>query len=175
MTIQQIGQGSHILAFTDSSSALGWMYKAYFDPVNAESHNAVSGWLRCTLASNETYLYSQHIFHFVGSEEKWAVQRETRLFISWNTLPRALNLKPKFELQTSLTQNAPAGTLELIYFGANSVLCCNCPAGTSELLTFGVYSRPQYTCYPCCICSHQVLLSLWSHLVFPCYKKFPTH
>ena len=35
MTILQLGQGSHILAFTDSSSALGWMHKAYFDPVNA--------------------------------------------------------------------------------------------------------------------------------------------
>ena len=55
------GQGSHILAFTDSYRALGWMHKASFDPVNAESHDAVSplpGW---TMESNRTSLYSQHI------------------------------------------------------------------------------------------------------------------
>ena len=45
-------QGSHILALTDNSSALGWMYKASFDPVNVESHNAVARWLGWTLVSN---------------------------------------------------------------------------------------------------------------------------
>ena len=61
MTILQLGQGSHIMAFTDSSSALGWMHKAYFDPVNTESYNTVARWLGCTLDSNETSIYSQHI------------------------------------------------------------------------------------------------------------------
>ena len=45
ITILQMGKGSHILAFTDSSSTLGWMYKAYFSPVSAESHDAVARWL----------------------------------------------------------------------------------------------------------------------------------
>ena len=58
-------------------------------------------------------------FHFVGSEEKLFVQRETRLFRSWNTLPCAQNFKPKFEFQTSLAQNSPVGTSELLPFGAN--------------------------------------------------------
>ena len=57
MTIQQLGHVSHILAFTDSSSALGWMHKASFDPLNAESHNAVARWIGWTLISNETSLY----------------------------------------------------------------------------------------------------------------------
>ena len=35
MTILKMGKGSPILAFTDSSSALGWIHKASFDPVNA--------------------------------------------------------------------------------------------------------------------------------------------
>ena len=61
MTILQLGQRSHILEFTDSLSALGWMHKAYFDPVNTESHNAVARWLGWTLVNNKTYLYSQHI------------------------------------------------------------------------------------------------------------------
>ena len=61
MTILQLGQGSHILAFADNSSALGWMHKAYFDPVNAESYDAVARWLGWTLVNNETSLYSQHI------------------------------------------------------------------------------------------------------------------
>ena len=51
------------------------------------------------------------------------MQREIRLFRSWNTLPHTKNLKPKFEFQTSLAQNAPAGTSELIPFGTNSDLC----------------------------------------------------
>ena len=57
----ETGQGSHILAFTDISSALGWMHKASLDPVDAESHDAVACWLGWTLVSNETSLYSQHI------------------------------------------------------------------------------------------------------------------
>ena len=61
MTILQLGQGSHILAFTDSSSALGWMHKSSFDPVNPESHDAVARWLGWTLISHETSLYSHHI------------------------------------------------------------------------------------------------------------------
>ena len=61
MTILQVWQGSQILAFTNSSSALGWIHKASFDPVNAESHNPLARWLGWTLVSNETSLYSQHI------------------------------------------------------------------------------------------------------------------
>ena len=61
MTILQLGQGSHILTFTDSSSALGWMHKASFDPVNAESHDAVARCLIWKLISHEKSLYSQHI------------------------------------------------------------------------------------------------------------------
>ena len=68
------------------------------------------------------------------------MQREIRLFRSWNNLPRAQNLKPKFEFQTSLARNSPAGTSELIPFAANLDLPWNFPAGTSELLTFGVNS-----------------------------------
>ena len=76
-------------------------------------------------------------FHFFGSEEKWTVQRETHLFRSCNTVPRAQNLKPKFEFQTPLAQKFPAGTSELIPFGANLDLCRNCPAGISEIFPFG--------------------------------------
>ena len=56
MNILQMGQGSHILSLTDSSSALGWMHKASFDPVNAESHDAVARLLGWTLVSNDTSL-----------------------------------------------------------------------------------------------------------------------
>ena len=60
--------------------------------------------------------------------------REIRLFRYWNTLPRAQNCKPKLELQYLLLQTSPAGTSELITFGANLDLRWNCPAGTSDLL-----------------------------------------
>ena len=57
ITILQMGQGSHILTFTDSYRALGWMHKASFEPVNAESHNTVACWIRKTLVSSEKDLY----------------------------------------------------------------------------------------------------------------------
>ena len=60
-TILQMGQGSHILVFKDSSSTLVWMQKESFDPVNSESHDAVARWLGWTLVSNKKSLYSQHI------------------------------------------------------------------------------------------------------------------
>ena len=68
------------------------------------------------------------------------------LFRYLNTLPCAQNLKPKFEFQTPLARNSPAGTSELITFGANSDLRRNCKlrrnclAGTSELIPFGANS-----------------------------------
>ena len=57
---QAEGHESHILAFTDSSSALVWINKASFEPVNAESHDVVARWIGWKLVSNETSLYSQH-------------------------------------------------------------------------------------------------------------------
>ena len=39
---------------------------------------------------------------------------EIHFFIFWNTLPRVQNFKPKFEFQTSLEQNSPVGTSELL-------------------------------------------------------------
>ena len=68
------------------------------------------------------------------------MQREIHLFRSWNTVPCAQNLKPKFEFKTLLAQNFPAGTSELIPFGANWDLRWSCPAGTLELIMFGARS-----------------------------------
>ena len=88
MTILKLGQGSHILAFTDSSSALGWMHKASFDPVNAESHYAVARWIGWTLVSNETSLYSQHI---KGTENIIADSLSRDFHSSYQTLTKIFN------------------------------------------------------------------------------------
>ena len=61
MTLKQIGQGSHILAFTDNYSALGWVYKESFDPLNSESSNTIALWFVWALISKYTSLYSQDI------------------------------------------------------------------------------------------------------------------
>ena len=45
ITMQQLVKGYHILAFTDSSSALGWIHKASFEPVEEEPHGTVYRWL----------------------------------------------------------------------------------------------------------------------------------
>ena len=76
------------MAFTDSSSALGWMQKAYFDPVNKESHDAVARWLGRTLVSNKTYIYSQHI---KGTENIITDSLSRDFHRSDQTLPKLFN------------------------------------------------------------------------------------
>ena len=60
-SIQQLGHQSHVLAFTDISSALGWIHKASFESLNEGFHYTVAQWLGWTLVSNKASLYSQHI------------------------------------------------------------------------------------------------------------------
>ena len=88
MTILQLGQGSHILEFTDSSSSLGWMHIASFDTVNAESHDAVSRWLGWALVSHKTSLYSQHT---KGTENIIADSLRRNLHKSDQTLTNIFN------------------------------------------------------------------------------------
>ena len=52
MNIRKLGYRYHALAFTDISSALGWMNKASSDPVNEGVHGTVARWMGCTLVSN---------------------------------------------------------------------------------------------------------------------------
>ena len=61
MTIQKMRQGSHIIAFTDNSSALGWMHKASFDAVKEEPHDMSDWCLLWKLVINEVSLYYQNI------------------------------------------------------------------------------------------------------------------
>ena len=49
-----------ILAYTDSSSALGWLYKASFPP-EMKGHDQVARWLAMELINADSALYSQHI------------------------------------------------------------------------------------------------------------------
>ena len=49
-----------ILAYTDSSSALVWLYKASFSS-SMPCHDKVAKWLALELMSCESALYSQHI------------------------------------------------------------------------------------------------------------------
>ena len=88
MTILQLGQVSHILVFTDSSSALGWIHKTSYDPVNSGSHDYVARWIGWTLVSNETCLYSQHV---KGTEEIIADSLSQDFHISDQTLTKTFN------------------------------------------------------------------------------------
>ena len=88
ITTLQLGEGSHILSFTDSSSSLGWIHKVFFDLVNVESHNDVTRWLRWTLVSNKTSLCSQHI----KGKENIIVDYLSRYFhMSYQTLKNRFN------------------------------------------------------------------------------------
>ena len=51
----------HILAFTDSSSALGWLYKSSFNPITQPLHDEVARWLASRIIASDSSLYSQHI------------------------------------------------------------------------------------------------------------------
>ena len=51
----------HIMAYTDSSSSLGWLHKSSFDPVTMEAHNHVARSMARFLIQNETSLYSQYV------------------------------------------------------------------------------------------------------------------
>ena len=49
-----------ILAYTDNSSALGWLHKASFSK-SKPAHDRVARWLAECLMKNDSALYSQHI------------------------------------------------------------------------------------------------------------------
>ena len=49
------------LCLTDSSSALGWLYKSNFNPESHIEHDAVARNLADLMLTSETTLYSQHI------------------------------------------------------------------------------------------------------------------
>ena len=51
----------HILAYTDSSSALGWLYHSTFNPVQNPCHDDVARYLARLLFQKEASLYSEHI------------------------------------------------------------------------------------------------------------------
>ena len=55
------GPGQTILNFTNKSSALGWLYKASFNPVTHASHSVVARHLARMVLENNATLYSQHI------------------------------------------------------------------------------------------------------------------
>jgi len=60
LTIQTEDGPQKLLSFTDSSSALGWLYKASFN-TSHPVHDAVARWLAKFMIENDAALYSQHI------------------------------------------------------------------------------------------------------------------
>lgn len=60
LTLRSTNKGQKILAFTDSTSALGWLYKASFSE-SKPIHDKVARWLALKLMERDSVLYSQHI------------------------------------------------------------------------------------------------------------------
>ena len=60
MVLQDKGSNRKILAFTDNSSALGWMYKASFHS-DQETHDDIARFLADVCIKHDSSLYSQHI------------------------------------------------------------------------------------------------------------------
>ena len=59
--IQKHGPNRKILAFTDSSSALGWMHHSTFNLTTHLSHDSAARKLAEILMDNDSALYSQHV------------------------------------------------------------------------------------------------------------------
>ena len=112
MIILQLGQGSKILAFTYISSALVWIQKSSFDPVNAESHNAVARWLGWTLVIHKKSLYSQHI---KGTEKIIADSLSRDFHKSDQTLTKSFEKSYHNRQRHFSTSNSCPGTLSPRY------------------------------------------------------------
>ena len=54
-------QQPHILAYTDNSSAMGWMYHSTFNPVTDAEHDSTARYLANLLLQAEATLYPEHI------------------------------------------------------------------------------------------------------------------
>jgi hypothetical protein len=54
-------QHPHILAFTDNSSALGWLYHSTFNPVLHKNHDKLARYLAKLLFKKEATLHAEHI------------------------------------------------------------------------------------------------------------------
>ena len=87
-----------ILNLTDNSSAVGWLFKANFEPDLQQKHDMIARKLARVLLDSETTLYPQHI---PGEENLIA-----------DSFSRDIHLSPKileFSLQSLFPKQAPKG------------------------------------------------------------------
>ena len=97
------------MEFTGITSALGWIHKASFDPVNAESHDAIARWICWTLFGNKTSLYLQHI---KVTENIITESISSYFHISDQTLTKLFN--PTLPPQTAASSHIKQLTREVI-------------------------------------------------------------
>ena len=100
LSIQHTNAPSKVLAYTDSSSALGWLYKASFSS-SQPMHDKVARWLALDLIKHKSALYSQHIRgkHNIMAD---ILSRDTH--IPDNQLIRLLStIAPHVQMPTNLT------------------------------------------------------------------------
>ena len=86
-----------ILAFTDNSSALGWLYKASFKDCQPV-HDAVAWWLAYKLIAHDSALYYQYIkgiYNFISD----SLSRDTHI------ITKQLTHSFKIPLPTQIHQN----------------------------------------------------------------------
>ena len=89
-----------ILCLTDSSSALGWLYKSNFCPESQKHNDIVARKLAQVMMEKETALYSQHI---KGSSNVIADALSRDHHLSSKKLTFALNAIYKPQVQKDLT------------------------------------------------------------------------
>ena len=101
LTITTANIPQKILAFTDISSALGWLHTTNFSS-SQQIHNKVSRWLATTLMTHDSALYLQHIpgKYNIISDSLWRDKHlsNQQLTIAFHTLlpkqtPKSFNIQ----------------------------------------------------------------------------------
>jgi hypothetical protein len=90
----------HILAFTDNSSALGWMYHSTFNPVQNPKHDELARFLATLLFDNQATLHSEHI---KGEENIVADSLSRDFHLDAPTLTNLLTSHPSSSAQAPST------------------------------------------------------------------------
>ena len=107
------------MAYTDNSSALGWLHKASFDPVKKEAHNHVAREMAKFLMDNELSLYSQHI---KGKHNVIADSLSRDMHICDNKLTFLLNNLFPFQTRKNLNLEPLSNKIECMLYSLKDML-----------------------------------------------------
>ena len=100
----------HILAFTDNSSAVGWMYHSTFNPVKDPQHDATARYLANMLLQHDASLHPSHI-RGVHNEIADCLSRDFQLDNSQLLHLLSHSQDTKYKIPHNMTFHQPSKTI----------------------------------------------------------------